>query len=130
MTLTNIIRFELILVLLICVSCDKEINYNEKYYSKEIQNKLGGEMEFRVEGGRVDLLTEDRAYEIEWASNWKEAIGQALWYGLQSNKKPGIILIMKSKKDYKYYLQLNSALNYASLASNFEVLVYPNDFEL
>jgi len=77
----------------------------------------------------VDLLTNDYAFEIEWAHKWKNAIGQSLWYGIQSNKKPGIILILKDKKDYKYFIQLNSTLKHANLENSIKVFLYPNDFK-
>ncbi len=41
----------------------------EEDYSKYIQTLVGGKREVMVEGGRVDLLIEDYAFEIGWASN-------------------------------------------------------------
>ena len=58
-----------------------------------------------------------------------QSIGQSIWYGLQTNKKPGIILLMRSKEDYKYFIQLNSALTYANLNDQITVYLYPNDFQ-
>ncbi|QDH80619.1 hypothetical protein FKX85_16855 [Echinicola soli] len=104
-------------------------NWKEKDYADAIQELIGGEREYAVQSGRVDLLTEERAFEVEWANKWKNAIGQSLWYGLQTNRKPGIILILRSRKDYKYYIQLNSALNYAKLQDEIVVYIYPDDFK-
>ncbi len=101
----------------------------EKDYADYIQSLIGGVREYSVQGGRVDLLTKEFAFEVEWANKWKNAIGQSIWYGLQTNRKPGIILIMKSKNDYKYFLQLNTALRYASLENKVKVYLFPNDFE-
>jgi hypothetical protein len=103
-------------------------NWNENEHADFIQTLIGGEREFSVESGRIDLLTDEYAFEVEWANKWKDAIGQAVWYGLQTNKKPGIILLLKSKEDYKYYIQLNSALTYANLNERIVVFLYPNDF--
>jgi hypothetical protein len=69
------------------------------------------------------------AFEIEWANNWKEAIGQCLWYALQTNKKPGIIIILRKDSDYKYFVQLNSALKYANLNEKIDVFLFPDDFK-
>lgn len=102
---------------------------SEADYSRIIQKHLGGEMEVHVFAGRADLVTETHAYEIEFAPNWKEAIGQALWYGLQTNKKPGIVIIMKHQKEFTYVQQLVSALDYAELTDKIDVHVYPLDFE-
>jgi hypothetical protein len=47
---------------------------------------------------------------------------------LQTNKRAGIILILCSSADYKYFLQLNSALSHAGLTDQIRVWAYPNDF--
>lgn len=104
-------------------------DYSEKDYSDYIQTLIGGEREYSVESGRVDLLTDEFAFEIEWARKWKEAIGQTIWYALQTNRKPAIILIMETKSDYKYFVQLNSALDYSGLSDQITVYLFPNDFE-
>ncbi len=59
---------------------------------------------------RVDCLTDTYVIEIEWAYSWKEAIGQALYYALMTNKKPGIALVYKKPVDVKYLKQLNAVL--------------------
>jgi len=104
-------------------------NYSEKEISDYIQSLIGGEREVSVRSGRIDLVHNDVAFEIDWANKWKESIGQALWYAQQSNKKPGIILILKKRIVIKYFIQLNSSLTYAKLNDEFKVYLFPNDFE-
>jgi hypothetical protein len=104
------------------------LSQNEAHYNQIIQSQLGGNREVKVNGGRVDLVTASYAIETEWASNWKHSIGQALWYGLQTNKQPGIILIMKSIDERKYGIMLQSALDYAGLTDKIKVWFYPEDF--
>ncbi len=104
-------------------------NYSENEVSDYIQTLIGGEREVSMTSGRADLVHIDHAYEVEWANKWKESIGQCLWYALQLNKKPGIILLMRSKSDYKYFVQLNSTLEYSNLADKIRVLIFPNDFQ-
>jgi len=104
-------------------------NYSENEISNYIQSLIGGEREVRVKSGRADLMVGEHVFEVEWANKWKESIGQSLWYALQLNKKPGIILLMRSPKDYKYYIQLNSALDYADLSEKIVVLRFPDDFQ-
>jgi len=99
----------------------------ETYYSELLADKLNGTTEYKVEGGRVDILTATHAIEVKRASDWKHSIGQALWYGLQTNRAPGIILIMKTQDDYKHGIRLQSALDYAGL-NNVKVWFYPQDF--
>jgi hypothetical protein len=101
----------------------------ERDYQQLIQQQLGGRMEVPVESGRIDLLTDEYAIEVEFANKWKEAIGQALWYGLQTNRRPGIVLIKREgQADNRYVLQLGSTLNYAEL-NQVRVWVWPDDFE-
>ena len=102
---------------------------SENEYADFIQSLIGGQREVSVQSGRVDLLTKEFAFELEWANKWKDAIGQSIWYGVQTNKKSGIILIMKKKEDYKYFIQLNTALEYANLTNKIKVYLFPTDFE-
>ena len=74
-------------------------------------------------------MTKEYAFEIERAAKWKDAIGESIWYGLQTNKKPGIIILLKSESEYKYAQQLNSAMQYAGLDSSIVVYIYPNDYQ-
>lgn len=102
---------------------------SENEYADYIQSLIGGQREVSVQSGRVDILTKEYAFEVEWANKWKDAIGQSIWYGVQTNKKSGIILIMKKKEDYKYFIQLNTALEYADLTNKIKVYLFPTDFE-
>ena len=52
---------------------------------------------------RVDCLTETHACEFDWAKKWYEGFGQALWYSHNTGKKPCLVLILKSDKDYIYF---------------------------
>lgn len=101
----------------------------EREYSQIINCAMGGISETGVINGRVDILTDDYAIEIDFANKWKESIGQALWYSLQTNRKPGIILILRTQKDWKYFQQLNSAIAHGGMTEQFKVWAYPNDFE-
>lgn len=64
---------------------------------------------------RVDCVTSEYAVEVDYASKWYEAVGQSLHYGIKTGKKPGILLIMKSDKDIKYYDRLMKAIDHYSL---------------
>ena len=103
--------------------------YNENELSNYIQTLIGGHREFSFDGGRVDLVLDSLAIEIEWAKNWQESIGQSLWYSLNTNRKPAIILLMNDESDYKYFLRLNSTLEYVGLNDDLKVFLFPHDFE-
>ena len=101
----------------------------EREYAQIINCAMDGISETGVVSGRVDVLTDEYAIEIDFANKWKESIGQALWYSLQTNRKPGIILILRTQKDWKYLQQLNSAIAHGGMTEQFRVWAYPNDFE-
>ncbi len=65
---------------------------SEASYIEALATQLGAQAEVAVTSGRVDIETATHAMAVERAHKWKESIGQALWYGLQRNKQPGIIL--------------------------------------
>ncbi|MEM6319884.1 MAG: hypothetical protein AAF960_19585 [Bacteroidota bacterium] len=117
-----------LLLSFLCIWTIASTAQKEKDYSDAFQKTLGGQREYAVTSGYVDLLTETHAIEVEYANKWKQAIGQALWYGQQTLKKPGIILILRTKSDYKYFIQLNTALEYGGLTDKIKVWLYPNDF--
>ncbi len=95
-------------------------NGSEAYYIDKIAKRLGGETEVRISGGRIDIETDEFAIEVERAEKWKESIGQSLWYALNKNKKPKIILLLRSdEQDYKYVTMLGSTLK----ANNIEIEV-------
>lgn len=104
------------------------IGQNEAHYVLEVQKYIGGTTEFIVPGGRADIVNDEYAIEVEFADHWKNSIGQALWYGLQTNKKPGIVLVMRELKERKYGIMLQSAIDYAGLTDKIKVWFYPEDF--
>ena len=93
----------------------KHIKKNEHYYQKQWCTGKG-KIEYHLTNNtRVDCLTPTHAIEFDWASKWYESVGQSLYYSLQTNKRAGIVLIIKHKKDYKYWLRLNSTIKHFQL---------------
>lgn len=75
----------------------------ETYWQDIIQKEIGGVKEYRLDDGtRVDLLFEDKACEIDWASKWAEGIGQSIYYGLKTDRPPLVILLAKKDGWEKY----------------------------
>ena len=70
-----------------------------------------GEVEVRMpdETG-CDIVTDTHAVEVEWAYKWYEGIGQSLWYSFQTNKKAGIVMILRNEKDRKFLIRLRSLI--------------------
>lgn len=59
---------------------------------------------------RCDCLTVTHAVEVDFAGKFYEAIGQSLYYSLQTGKRAGILLILEDKEDMRYWLRLNSVI--------------------
>ena len=119
-------KYTFVALLFICSLCS--VAQTEADYIIKIHELIGGEIEVSVPNGRVDIVTDDYAYEVEWAYKWKNAIGQSLWYGLQTDKKAGIILIRESSVEFKFVQMVVSTLTHSGLTNNIQVLVYPDDF--
>jgi hypothetical protein len=50
----------------------------EKDFRNLIHQKLGGQKEVTVSGGRVDILTDEYAIEVDFAKKWKESISGSI----------------------------------------------------
>ena len=95
----------LLLMFLTTIVFAKHI-HSEKHYQEIYCNKIGGEMEVRLmDRTRVDCLTATRAIEVDFAPKWAECIGQALHYGLMTNRKPACLLILEDPNRDKKYLR-------------------------
>lgn len=88
----------------------------EKEYQKIWCDEAGGTVEVIMpDGTRCDCLTEEYAIEFDFGPKWCEAIGQSLNYALQTNKKAGIVLILESQNDYKFWIRLNTVIDHFNL---------------
>lgn len=115
-----------LLLLLIAPLYGKEA-LPERWYQQRVAEKLGGKMEARVENGRVDVLTGSYAIEVEFAAKWKQSIGQALWYSLQTNKPAGIVLVITDdKRDRPHVIRLGSVISKNKLP--IKLMLWPDDF--
>lgn len=68
--------------------------------------------EYRLpDGSRVDILSDDVAWEVEWCRRSKvfEAIGQSIHYASATGRKPGVWLLKTNERgsDEAYLLTLN-----------------------
>lgn len=68
---------------------------NEAHYQIPFCQNLGGKLEVTLtDRTRVDCLTNEYAIEVDFAKKWAESVGQSLHYGLMTNRKPAIGLIV------------------------------------
>lgn len=90
--------------------------FPEKWYRGKWCNREMGEVEVVLRDKTLcDCLTSTHAVEIVFADKWVEAIGKSLFYSLQTDKKPGIVLIMESLKDEEYWIKLKNTIEHFDL---------------
>lgn len=58
-----------------------------------------GRLEVETPLGRIDILTETHAIEIDHARNYRAGIKQALQYSAETKKLPGLALIVDGNQD-------------------------------
>ncbi len=67
------------------------------------------------DGTRCDCLTDTHAIEFDFGVGWAEAVGQGLHYSLLTERKAGIVLILETMKDRKYWMRLNTTIEHFNL---------------
>ena len=112
------LKFYIILLLLVyfCTPCFADRLHPEKWYQDKWCKEYKGQTEVvLLDNTRCDCITETHAIEFDFGNKWAEAIGQALHYGLQTGKRPGIVLILESPNDQRYWIRLNSIIKHYKL---------------
>ena len=70
----------------------------ESEWSRALALLLAGKTEVPVPNGRIDVLSERYAIEVDRLDKWHEGIGQASHYGLAMNRIPCLALIIDSDR--------------------------------
>ena len=118
---TNLSIFSLFICFTVFCSSTLSKNFpyektSEKWYQAIWCSGNNGSQEVLLSNHRrVDCITEDYAVEIEFAQKWHQAVGQALDYGMLTDKKPGIVLILRNTKDHHYLKQLEEIIEHYKL---------------
>ena len=88
----------------------------EKYYQERWCAEQKGQAEVVLpDKTRCDCLTATNAVEFDFGKKWAEAIGQAIYYSVQTGRKAGIVLILEGQDDYKYWIRLNTVIKQHNL---------------
>jgi hypothetical protein len=87
----------------------------ENTYNRYWCQMNNGKAEVTLRSGRADCITNDHAVETDWASKWKEGIGQSLAYSTETGKAPAILVIQKKRTDKKYLKLLRQTINRQNL---------------
>lgn len=88
----------------------------EKYYQDKWCAANNGQAEVMLpDKTRADCITDTNVIEFDFASKFYEAIGQSLYYSIQTGRRAGIVLIVEKPADQKFWLKLNSTIIYFKL---------------
>lgn len=88
----------------------------EKYYQDKWCQEHKGQAEVVLpDKTRADCITKTHAIEFDFGKKWAEAIGQTLYYSLQTGKRAGIVLIIENPADRKYFIRANSTIQHFNL---------------
>ena len=88
----------------------------EKWYQQKWCEKQKGRVEVVLpDGTRCDCVTDTHAIEFDFGSGWAESIGQGLHYSSMTKKKAGVVLILESMKDRKYWIRLKTTIEHFNL---------------
>lgn len=68
----------------------------ESNWSSALAALLSGKTEVLIDGGRVDVLTEHYAIEVDRLEKWHEVIGQAAHYAIKTGKVPVAAIMLPS----------------------------------
>ncbi len=105
-----------IIVLIFAVPALAKREHPEKWYQQKWCDAHRGQVEVvLLDGTRCDCVTETHAIEFDFGNKWTEAVGQSLYYSLQPGKKAGIVLILETVKDRKYWIRLNTTIEHFNL---------------
>lgn len=108
--------FVVIVLLILPIPAQAKRLHTEKFYQNNWCLTQNGETEVILpDRTRVDCLTQTHAIEFDFGDKWAEAIGQALYYSIQTGKKPGVVLILEEKSNYRFWIRLNTVIDHFAL---------------
>jgi hypothetical protein len=88
----------------------------EKWYQQKWCEANQGRVEVVLpDGTRCDYVTDTHAIEFDFGSGWAEAVGQSAYYAIQTGKRAGIVLILETMKDRKYWIRLKTTIEHFNL---------------
>ena len=111
-------RLSLILIIILMFPAPllAKREHPEKWYQRKWCEAHKGQVEVVLpDGTRCDCVTETHAIEFDFGDNWAEAVGQSSYYSIQTGKKAGIVLILETLKDRKYWIRLNSTIQHFNM---------------
>ena len=89
--------FRAVLIFLLTVACNAS---EDDVVSRECKGRLEVTLPDKT---RVDCLTDDVAYEYDYAEKWAECVTQAMHYGMWTDRRGACVLIYKKPEDFRYF---------------------------
>ena len=106
----------LFLLFLLFISIDsKAYEYQNEDFHVRVWCKNGIVEYINYDRTRTDCLTSSHAIEFDFGRKYAESLGQSLHYGIMTNKKSGIVLIMTKDSDTKYLNRLINIIKHYKL---------------
>ena len=88
----------------------------ERWYQVRWCEAHHGQIEYVLpDQTRCDCLTDTHAVEVDFGRKWAEAIGQSLHYSTQTGKRAGLVLILETRQDQKYWDRLTKTITHFGL---------------
>ncbi len=97
----------LIIGILVALLINGVANATEWTKTDYILDDCRGKPEYR----EVDCLTDTHVIKYAFASEWAEAIGNALHWAAMTGKRPGIVVIIDPESQDRHLARLKSALD-------------------
>lgn len=109
------LKIGIVLCLLWAATAQAKNVHKEKWYQEQWCRDRGQVEVVLPDQTRCDCLTSTHAIEFDFGKKWAEAIGQSLYYSLQTGKRAGIVLIIETESDRKFWIRLNSTVEHFNL---------------
>ncbi len=97
---------------------------NELEAVSAIAEKYNAQEEVKLwDHTRVDLLSATHAYEVDWSHKYAEGVGQALYYGVLTNRQPSLILLVRDiNKEQRFVYRAQIACQAADVELHLEIV--------
>ena len=89
----RLLRFSNIDSLIPVIALSVGENAHEKEWANALAERINGEVEVRVDRGRMDVMNVYYAIEVDYLGKWHEGLGQAIHYGSESERSGVLALI-------------------------------------
>jgi hypothetical protein len=105
--MTRWLSFVLLLVGFVCLGDEpsSEVEWVDYIAETELGLDTESHVEVRLfDDKRVDLVVNGYAIEVDWSRKWTEGVGQSLYYATVTDKKAGLLLLVKNSSTERKYL--------------------------